>query len=73
MWVVIHNNALEASAVVHVDALEHHRIRGWVRVSEPAPDKDFLFPADFADAPDLDAEPEEQPKKTAAKTKTEEK
>lgn len=70
MWVVIRNNELDARAVVHTDALEHHRARGWVRVSEPANDKDSLHPELFADAPDLDAEPEAKPKKTAAKAKT---
>jgi hypothetical protein len=67
MWVVIRNDELGASAVVHTDALEHHRARGWYRVSEPAADKDSLHPVEYDSAADLDAEPE-KPKKTAAKS-----
>lgn len=76
MWVVIRNDELDALAVVHTDALQHHLLRGWVRVSEPAADKDSLHPADYATAPDLDAEaePDAKGKKPAAKaTNTEEK
>jgi hypothetical protein len=56
MWVVIRHDELDAQAVVHVDALPAHRLKGWVRVSEPVADKDSLRPAEYADAPDLDAQ-----------------
>jgi hypothetical protein len=53
-----------------VDALTIHRAAGWARVSEERPEPaDFHLP-DFADAPDLDAEP--APAAPAAKTTTKE-
>ena len=67
MWVVIRNDELAAFSVQHTDTLDHYRARGWVRVSEPAADKDSLHPSEYEDAPDMDAEPEKPTKKTAAK------
>jgi hypothetical protein len=50
--------------VVPGSSLEHYRLRGWLRVSDPlgADDRDQVRPADYADAPDLDApEPDPEP------------
>lgn len=41
------------------EAMEHYRNRGWVRVSEYAPNPVLFHLPDFADAPDLDASEEE--------------
>lgn len=46
-----------------------YRSRGCVRVSEWMDDMSQVVPADFADAPDLDAQPEPEPAATPA-TKT---
>jgi hypothetical protein len=45
----------------HVDSLDIHRRAGWFRVSEPQAEPLDIRLSDYADAPDLDAEPAVDP------------
>lgn len=56
-WCVIRHPTL-GMAVVAERSLIVHKPRGWVRVSEPVADRESLIVEQYADAPDLDAEPE---------------
>jgi hypothetical protein len=49
--------------VVPESSLDHHRARGWLRVSEALgrDERDQLRLADYAQAPDLDTEPDPGP------------
>lgn len=69
-WFVVRHPEIEGVGVVAASALDHHRARGWLRVSEAltGDEKDQLVPARYADAPDLDAKPE-PPAKTSTKEK----
>jgi hypothetical protein len=51
--------------VVPETAVEHHRERGWIRVSDALSrdEHDQLRPESYVDALDLDAEPESKPAK----------
>lgn len=75
-WCVIRHSDLPGqAAVVSEVSLTVHRPRGWMRVSELVDDQTLLRPAEYADAPDLDAAPavdktEAEPK-AAAKTSKE--
>lgn len=58
-------------------AMEQMRARGWVRVSDYVPNPVLLHLPDFADAPDLDAdpapatpEPDAAPRRATAPTTT---
>jgi hypothetical protein len=68
-FAVIRHTETGLLGIVPAGALDMQRAGGWVRVSdyrdEPA---DFHLP-DFADADDLDAEPEPKAAKKAATTK----
>lgn len=72
MFAVVRHPDIETPGIVPEAALEAHQARGWYRVSdwrdEPAA---FHLPDFDADAPDLDAPPEdEEPKKATRKRKT---
>jgi hypothetical protein len=66
-FVVVRHPDITNPGVIPVAALEHHRLRGWYRVSEArAQPADFHLAA-YADADDLDApaeEPEPEPEPT---------
>ena len=69
-FVVVRHLETGGVGVIPEAAAENQRYRGWVRVSDPRPEPaDFHLP-DFADAPDLDAEPE--PESPAEPEETEE-
>lgn len=53
--------------VVPASSLDHHRARGWLRVSDALgrDERDQVRLGDYADAPDLDAKPEPQAKAKA--------
>lgn len=71
-WCVIRHPDLPGQAsVVAETALAVWRPRGWLRVSDWVVDKTLLRPAEYADAPDLDAEPAvvKQPAKPAESSK----
>jgi hypothetical protein len=66
-WFVVRHPGTGGVGVVAETALDHHRDRGWTRVSDALTDgeKDQVVPAQYADAPDLDTKP-------ASKTSTKE-
>lgn len=70
-WFVVHHPETGGIGVVAETALGHYLGRGWVRVSDAlnAGEKDQLVPARYADAPDLDAKPEQPAAKTSTKEK----
>lgn len=71
-WCVIRHPDLPGQpSVAPEDALAVWRPRGWLRVSELVADQTLLRPAEYADAPDLDAEPAvvKQPAKPAESSK----
>lgn len=75
---VMRHPDIEQPGMVPESALEHHRGRGWIRVSDAISErnKDQVTLADYADAPDLDAAPaalEAPGAKTPAKQQTKEK
>lgn len=78
-WYVVRHPETRGVGVVAESALRIHRAKGWLRVSDAIciDDKYQVVPADYADAPDLDAAPQPAPKteptgsKTAAKTSKE--
>lgn len=74
-WFVMRLPETGGVGVVPESALEHHRVRGWLRVSGPLnnDERDQVRLSDYAEAPDLDAEPEpEPPAKPTAKTSAKE-
>jgi hypothetical protein len=61
-FVVVRHPDITAPGVIPVAALEHHRLRGWFRVSEERPQPSDFHLAAYADAENLDApEPEPEP------------
>lgn len=71
-WFVIRHPDLAQPGVVPESALDHHRARGWLRVSEALSndEKDQIVPGVYVNAPDLDApEPEPTAKASAKQTK----
>jgi hypothetical protein len=76
-WFVMRLPESGGIGVVPETALEHYRLRGWLRVSEALgrDERDQLRLSDYAQAPDLDApEPEPtKPAKQAQAAKTREK
>lgn len=72
MFAVVRHPDIAAPGIVPVAALEHHRARGWFRVSDLRDEPSDFHLDDFADVhADLDAEPEPEQKagKKAASTK----
>lgn len=76
-WFVMRLPETGGVGVVPASSLDHYRRTGWLRVSDALgiDERDQVRLADFAAAPDLDAEPEpdEPAKQAPAKTSTKEK
>jgi hypothetical protein len=73
-FAVIRHTETGGLGIVAAGALDMQRAHGWVRVSDYRDEpSDFHLP-DFADAEDLDAEPEPEPARKATRkaAKTEE-
>lgn len=73
-WFVMRHPDIAVPGVVPESAVEHHRGRGWLRVSEALSDdeRDQVVPGSYVDAPDLDAPKAEPAAKASAKTSTKE-